>query len=214
MEEIGLVLPKINNEGQYVVQIKEEYVETGGHFQSQSFMLDVPQENGIYNLDINFKIDIGILNGYAHIDDTMNFDEIECLVGEDTVIGSITNTVNINDNIIKVSDSVLEYCSVGFYITLFDGINSVNMGMVLKKDLENKTIELENKSTLSLEVGSLVRMTVKLIPVMHLKGNTKIEFGYKKTGTNYLQSERILRVKYNNKNNTAKKFIFILEYLY
>lgn len=214
MEEKGLILPEINDDGQYVVQIKEEYIKTGGHFQAQSFSLDVLIDNGTYNLDIIFKHAIGILDAYAYIDEEMNNDEVECIIGENSIVGFITSAVNIDDDIINVSDTVLEYCDIGYYINLYDGENYVDLGKIIEKNLDNKTITLENKSTKNFNAESYVRMSIKLVPYMILKGNSKLTFAYKKTGTNYLPKNTNFRIKYTNKNNTAKKFIFILEYLY
>jgi len=214
MEEKGFLLPELNEEGQYVVQIKEEYIKTGGHFQAHSFCLDVPAENGVYNMDIKFPIGIGILDAYSYIDVEMGNDEVECVIGENTIVGTLTDDVGIGIDVISVSDTVLQYCDAGFYINLFNGETSEELGRIIEKDLINKTIKLENKTTMSFGNGSMVRFCVKLIPLMVLHSNAKLEFAYKKTGTNYLPANKVFTIKYKNLNNLAKKFVFILEYLY
>jgi hypothetical protein len=214
MEDKGLLMPEMNEFGEYIVQIKEETVKTGGHFQSQSFLLDVPEESDVYNLDISFKIGIGILDAYSYIEQNMDGDELECVIGENTIVGTLANNTIVGDDIIKVSDSIFEYCDIGYYINLFNGTDFEDLGRIIEKDSENKIIKLENKIVKNFVVGDYIRMSIKLIPYAYLKGNTKLSFAYKRTGTNFLPSNRILRLKYKNNNNIAKRFMFMVEYLY
>jgi hypothetical protein len=216
MEENGLILPEVNSEGQYVVQIKEEFVKTGGHFQAQSFQIEVPSLIGIYEEIITFPIGIGILNAYSYITEGMIGDELECIIGENTIVGVITNNVSIDDDIINVSPTVIEHCDVGYYINLFNGSEMEELGRIIEKDVENNTIKTEFKSSKIFNVATptYIRMCIKLIPSIKFCANFNLEIGYKKTGTNYLPKNTTFIIRYNNKNATSKVFSFILEYLY
>jgi hypothetical protein len=216
MEEKGLVLPEMNDEGQYIVQIKEEYIKTGGHFQSQSFELEIPAIIGIYDKVITFPIGVGILNSYAFILDSMIQDEVQCIAGENTVVGAIELPVNIDDSIIKISSNLIQYCDIGFYVNLYDGINSENLGRIISKDIENETITTEFKSTknFSVDTPTYLRLSIYLVNRIKFFNSFKLDLGYKKTGANYINAGKTFTIRYNNVNGQAKIFSMILEYLY
>jgi hypothetical protein len=216
MEQQGLVLPEMNEDGQYVVQIKEEYVKTGGHFQAQSFEIEIPATVGIYEKIITFPIGIGLLDAFSHITENMIGDSIECVVGENKIIGVITSQVNIGDNIIHVSPTVMQFCNIGFYMNLFDGVNNCNLGRIIEKNIEDSTIRVELQSTenFNIETPTYVRMSLKIIPIIKLFSAYTLEIGYKKTGTNYIPEGITFTVRYNNINGNAKTFSIVLEYLY
>ena len=216
MEEKGLILPSINESGQYVVQIKEENIETGGHYQAKSFDLIVPASTGWYSLDFSFPVPIGLMAARAKIIESMNGDEIQCLVAPDTVIGAITSDVSVDDTVINVSQSVIDNTSIGFFVDIYDGTNHDDLQRIVSIDSDNLQITVAQAATQSFlaSAPTYVRQTLKYVPNLTLVTGFNLCLGSVKIGSSYVPANTTMRLSYNNISGTAKTFSFIFEYLY
>jgi len=216
MEQKGLILPQINANGQYVVQVREENVETGGHYQAQSFELAIPAETGWQSLEFSYPIPIGLLAARAHVTDEMHGDVIECVVAPDTVIGAITADVSVDDTVISVQQSVIDNTEIGFFVTLDDTTNKNELKRIVSIDSENLQITVEDAATQAFAAATptYVKQGVYYVPVLTLVKGHNLDLGTAKIGSSYVPANTTMRLRYNNITGTAKTFSFIFEYLY
>jgi len=198
------------------VVIKEENIKTGGHYQGQGFEFNVPAVVDNYSFDISFPIPISILSAEWCNKSDYAGDGAEFQIAPNTITGNITQSVSIDDDVINVSTTVIENTAVGYWIDLFDGTKSFDCGRVLEIDTDNKTITVENPvdSEYLATSPTYVRQTVKMIPNLILSGSARTQLGESKIGGSYLPPNIVIRLIYKNLTGTAKKFSFILEYLY
>ena len=193
------------------VKIEEEDIATGGHYQAQSFEIDLAAAAGITNKDITFPMPISLLG--ASIADTAASagDSLEVHVAPDTIVGAITSGVEIDDTVINVSPTVTANFAVGFWVK----IDTEDLGRVIAIDAEAGTITVENAATATHTAGDYVKMTVKMCPHLDLAGiNAILVTGATTIGGSYISTGTVIRIAYNNVDGQAKNFKFTFEYLY
>lgn len=197
------------------VIVQEESTPTGGNFRSMCRSITInPNETKIENFI--FKYNISAL-AIEYISDNENVgDQIEMIIGPNTIIGAITNIVNINDNVINVSDTVIQYIQIGYKINLFNGINTEELGYVIEIDKDNKTITTENNSMqlFSHLTPTYVRMNVYVIEDYVIGKAGRWCVGGNKIGGSFIPKNTIIKLIYYNNSNINKNFTAQLEYLY
>ncbi len=198
------------------ILIKEENIRTGGHYQAQSYELDVPASTGWVTKDISWPIPVSILSAEWVNRSEYNHDEAEFQIAPDTIIGTISVDVSVGTTEITVSSTVIDNAEVGYYIILTDGANSDDCGRIISIDSDNSKITVETATTNSFASATptYVKQTVKMVPHMQLNANSRTQLGESKIGGSYIPANKILRLRYNNTDGVAKTFSFILEYLY
>lgn len=191
--------------------IREEKVKTGGHLQAKGFDCSIPANVGWNSFDFTFPIDINVLGAYFSDRSEIAGDKVEFQIAPDTIIGTITSDISINDSEISVSSSVLENIQVGFWAK----VDSEDFGMVTDIDHANSKLTIENQATTTHTSGSYFKFTLKSISYLKFtgKGNL-VNIGQYRIGGSYIAKNTTLRLKYYNSVATAKEFNFILEYLY
>ena len=201
------------------VVIEEESPDkhTGRHYQSQSFEIAADATNGWKETTISFPYAISLLSA-EWINKTENEgDEVEFLVGEDTIVGAITSDVSATDTVINVQKSVVNNVYVGAYIKLTEGGTTDNVGRILSIDKSAKQITIETATTNAFTAAgpTYVKMTVKIVPHLILVGNNvPMSIGESKIGASYIPANAVLKARYNNISAIEKTFSFVLEYLY
>ena len=137
------------------------------------------------------------------------------------------NTVNNNMPIEKgywihgfplyVSPTVIDNTMLGYYMNLFNGLKTNDMGRVVGINSELRAIYMENAPTdIFLASGpTYVRQTVKPIPKYELSGPWEHVIGSNKIGGSYIPTDVVITVTYqNNSVDTDKYFLGNIEYLY
>lgn len=195
------------------VSIQEENIKTGGHYQSQSFEIDCDQSQGTFkNLDITFPIPISLLS--AEFTDRAEYrgDECECLIAPDTIIGTLTVAASTSDTVLDVAQSVIDNIQIGYWCT----INTFDAGRVTAIDKVNKQITVETGMDQGYAIGTLVKMTVKMLPHLEFNGaDVHRVLGESKIGGSYVTAGTVIRFRYKrNDADTTKRFSFVFEYLY
>jgi hypothetical protein len=196
------------------VKIKEEtHGETQGHFQSRTMHLYTDGSALVQNCDISFPYPISLFSAEWLVAEDHVGDSAEFHLGPDTIIGYLTQTLNSGDSSIYVSDTVMENIKLGFYIGIED---SSLFGRVISKDTENKCIEIEYPKAEIFNAGSLVKMTVKIVPEWKFIAPGFCSVGESKIGASFIPSNTILRMVYHNENGLTHKKLFgiSIDYLY
>lgn len=216
-EELGKALPKLEADGAAVVAIKEENTETGRHYGSKSFEIDVPASTGIYTADHSVPHPISILAAGCKFTDAMDGDYAEFHAAPDAVIGAITQDVAVDDEWIFVQQSVIDNSYLGLYIELYkDGTTNQKMGRIVEVDEDNLKIKIETIATQTFAAAdpTYVRMTRKIIDKTYLVGSANPTWGEEKLGGTYMPANITLRIVYNNISGTAKTLSVRVKYLY
>lgn len=198
-----------------VVKIQEETVPTGGNFKCRSESIDIlPNETKI--VDRTFPFNISALAIEFNSDADNQGDNLELIVGPNTIIGAITSPVNIGDNVINVNSTVVENLNVGFKINLFNGSITENLGFVIAIDKDNLTITTQNTSTQSFShlTPTYIRMSVYVIEDYVIGKSGRWEIGGNKIGGSFVPANVIIRIVYYNNSGVSKNFTAQLEYLY
>lgn len=192
------------------VHIQEENIATGGHYQAQGYKVDVTQD-GDNELILSFPMNTGLLAAkWANLSKYKD-DEIEFLVGEDTVIGTLTANHLSGDTILNVSQTVIDNTSVGYYLK----INSQDVGRVLSIDSGALQVTVETALTANENSGTAAKQTIKLLPMSPLTEGGKIDLGESKVGASFVPANTQIKAVYHrHSQGQADDFVFYLEYLY
>lgn len=198
------------------IEIKEEATLTGGHYQAQGYVMVIPATSGWQSLDISFPHPVSLMAAEWNNDSGFATDEVELQVAPDTTTGAITQAVAVNDTVINVASTVTANAQIGYFVKLDDGTNSDDLGCITAIDATAGTITVSTAAANAFAVAtpSLIKQTIKMVPAMELDGYGRVVLGEAKIGGSYLPANTTLRARYNNVTATAKRFRFVMEYLY
>jgi hypothetical protein len=130
--------------------------------------------------------------------------------------GYITGNVVAGNNIIHVSDSVIQNAEIGIYLILSDGDNKERLGYIHNIDRINGTVETELSPEFNHNYQSPTYVSMELTVLKDIRLTSgQINIGFNKIGGSYVKENTIIRIKYNNRGNITKNFYgCIIEYLY
>jgi len=138
------------------VKNKTELIETGGKFRHEDFPLTIGDTPGTYELAINFPWDVNIIRGISLDLPELAGEKVNMFIGKNDIVGYLTASSVIGDNIFNVSHTVVDNLDQGD--TLF--IDGENLGEILDVIDDNVnsiyTIKTTNTATLAHTVGVLV----------------------------------------------------------
>lgn len=118
---------------------------------------------------------------------------------------------------LTVTTTVTENTAVGFSLNLFDGVNTDDMGRVIKVDTTNSKVYMENNptNTFSPLSPTYVRQCVHMIKDFEIGEAFEHVIGESKIGASYVPTDVVITLEYTNKSTTYdKEFIGEVEYLY
>ena len=196
------------------IVIQEESTPTGGNFKAVNYKLLCP--TGLSSHDYTFPHPISALSITLPTVSDNQDDNLEVCVGPNTIIGSITSNVSVSDTVLTVSQTVIDNVQLGFYIDLYNGTNTENMGRITAIDTNALTITMEIATTQAFlaSTPTYVRVTVNVIDEFTIGPPSRLEIGKDKIGGSYVPTGTIIRVKYINNGGSSKNFYCMIEYLY
>lgn len=208
-------ITKITTVSSDMVEIKEETTNTGGNFGIEGIIINASGDS-VTNVDKSWPIPISIFSLTFTTETDHTGDIIDIYVSPDTITGAIVSDVSVNDTVISVSQTVIDNIFIGYYIKLYDTVNTDDLGMVTNIDKSNNTITVQNASTndYSLSSPTYVLQTIRMVRDLELGPPWKISFGRDKIGGSYLPSGTVIRLAYKNNTSAAKKLNTKLEFLY
>jgi hypothetical protein len=194
------------------VNVIEEIVPTGGNYKAMGYkFVNVAGEN-IHEYSYPYKITglrISFCSSEQNRDDTM-----ELSIAPNSTIGTITAGVSISDTVLTVSSDVLDEIMVGYYVNLMDNTNNDNLGVVVAVNKINSTITVKNGAVHAFSIGSLIKMTVKMVENYTFGYEGRMTLGDCKIGGSHLRKNCKVIVKYVNNKQTTVNFYPIIEFLY
>jgi hypothetical protein len=197
------------------VQIQEELVSTQGIYRYQGYKYTIPAGTvgDITVLNLEWDYPITLLNGHFDASLDQVGDVIDGWVVPNTPIGYTTAAVNIGDTLINVSSTVLQYIYIGYTVKITDGVNTVELGECIAKDIVNNTITVQTASSIAFSPGAYVQIIVKVVDQNYVATNDRYEFAKKKVGGKTLNDCKF-QINYKNNTGLAKDFSFGLEFMY
>lgn len=199
--------------------IQEENIPTGGHYQAKGFEIVVPASDpvgDITDLEFSFPYPISLLSCEYATTENMDGDRMCLSIAPDTTVGSLSSNADIDDTVISVSESMMQYMESGYCLKLSDGTNENDLGAIVGIDRVNNTVTVENSLTNNFlaSTPTYVKRSVKMVPCIYIQGNSRVQLGESKIGGSYIPANTTFKVQYENNEGSAKKFRFIFEYLY
>lgn len=189
-----------------------------GYYQAMTICMDIP--NGtpgyVYTQDVTWPGEILLWTNTLYVDLDAENDIINLISGPNTTIGIVTAGVNIGVTTITVSSTVIANVTRGLNITLFDGVNTDELGKITAIDKVNSIITFATPTTHAFAIGSLVRLNIHTIdnfiickPMISSYG---ITYGHKGIKGKTVPPGVIIRVNYTNVSGLAKKIAWKVEY--
>jgi len=217
----GLILSHNNDDDASIIQeveIMEENIKTGGHYQAQGVKIEIPQGSGIItNKDVSFPHPVSIMAAEWNNKPEIDGDEISFVVGPDTIVGSLTATAASGQETFNVSSTVTDNVEIGYFLKLYNGINGQHeWGRIITIDKEANTVQIQYPPTQDFlaSTPTYVQMEVHLLSSCYLSGEGRVQLGEAKIGGSYLPANTIIRTKYKNNGGQKKNLVFMIEYLY
>jgi hypothetical protein len=200
-----------------LIQIKEEFIPTQGFFQSVGSRETIDGNvNTVSAMTHSFPYSTTLLDGWFYSTAENVGDDVSVEVAGIT-IGATGAPVAVNDKEITVTSTVIDNTSIGFHLTLTDGVNSSDMGRVLGIDSANSIVTMETGSEhiFSPLSPTYVQQTVRLIDSLPINTpNVRYAFAEKKMGGKNLPPNVPVTISYHNKTGGEKEFAYNMEIIY
>lgn len=197
------------------VKIKEEEYAgmTQGHFQARTLMVEI-EGDGTYSTELDFPYPISLFSSEWLVSDHNVGDGAEFQLAPNTTIGYITAPVEEGDLVIQVSSTVVENIKLGYWVRLND--HEETIGQVTKVNKEDLTIEVESGVNVAHTVGTLVKMTIKIVPVWDFTAAGFCSVGENKIGASFIPEGSVLKLVYHARNGNTEKRLFgiSIDYMY
>lgn len=212
----------LQTSGDTIVTIKEEATPTGGYFACKTVDIDIPSgtTGSITITDSSFPIPISMLNISFSTNGVHTGDGLEVHVAPNTIIGSLTANLDSGTTGgvtgFDVSQTVVDNLKIGFWVDVYNGVTSHDLGRCTMVDKNNKRITTEKSAPIDYLASSptYIRQTVKMMHDYTFGEPGTFTVGAYKIGGSYVPTGKIGRVKYINNSGNAKEFRFQIEYLY
>jgi len=197
-----------------VVTIREEAKDskTGGHFQADDFVIDVPAGQSDPPVkNISWPFPVSILAAKFSAPGFCLEDELEVQVAPGTVIGALTNPETAGAVTLRASSTVTANIAVGYWVD----VGGQDCGRCLEISVTAGTIKVETALAADKSAGTLVKMTVKMMPRKIISADLPMVVGDSKIGGSYMPANTVIRVIYKNiKHSGPRRFPFSIELLY
>lgn len=205
-----------HNLTQRVMIEEEESIRTQGYFRSKGFKMNIDGNVGsVTSFDISWPYDTTILEGWfvphsQNVNDCVSAD-----IAPNTITGSIIAPLVTGNNIIEVSETVVENAALGFNLQVTDGVNVDNLGEIIDISNNHLTMEKASTNTYSPSAPTYVRQTIKLIDNLSITHDGgRVGFAQKKQRGKGLPKNHPLRINYENVSGSDKTFALNIEYMY
>lgn len=198
------------------VNIIQEDIATGHNYlwDTKNF---VALANQTTSYTFSYPFNVSVLEAQFISAEENTDDSWSWIIAPNTTIGALTANVEIDDTVINVSPTVTSNIKIGFWVNLFDGVNTEELGRVLEIDGSAGTITVENAST---QAFSAISPTYVRINIYFMKdavfGHPWLTvYGEGKIKSSYVPANTLVEVKYtNNSPTTDKKIVCMIEILY
>jgi len=199
-----------------IVNINQEDTTTGQHFlwDTQTFTALANQTTSYsfsYPMNVSV-IEAQYVSALENVGDSWSW-----IIAPNTIVGAITWQVDVGNTIINVTSTVTDNIKVGYYVNLFDGVNTEDLGRVLSVDPVLGSITVETPSTQSFSAASptYVRMNIYFMKDAVFGHPWLTVFGEGKIKSSFVPANTVVQVNYtNNDVATDKEITVYIELMY
>lgn len=204
------IIDNVSSNASNIVQYNNDI---NGNFRTESKILFIPANQIITQL-YKWPYNISIMTiGWTSAEENRG-DIVNVYIAPNTVIGGITQHINIGDTIIHVSPTVVKYLNVGFCVKITNGTSVLDLGECILIDPVTYIIHCTNSANISMNAGSYVQMTIHNIKNIYLHNPEQFKIGEKHVNSQSLPSNTTVQLSYQNNSNVDKHFMFYYEFLY
>jgi hypothetical protein len=202
------------------ISIKEEVIPTGGNYQATTVAFSgmTGPTGTVYIEDKSWPHPINAMNISIETTANNSGDMIDVVVAPDTIIGALTNFAATGATGLSVSQTVVDYTMIGYYLELVEGAKIHDCGRVISIDTTNNIIvpEFPPTSTFSPLSTTYVRQSVYTVKGFKCCTPQKFDIGIAKIGGSYVPANTVVRGMYtlNHPTSEPKQFTSMIEYLY
>ena len=196
---------------------------TGGHYAATTIVLDIPAATIAGEVTTTtkcFHYPIGLMAVHFTSTTDMEGDVLNADMALDTIVGIITEDVDIGatcvDIGISVSSTVIDHMEVGYHVRLFDGVNQDDVDKCYSIDTENQIIKVNKETTHAFSAASptYVQMTIEMLQDFVIGPAQTYQLGLNSSGSSYVPADTIGSFRYENWEMSAKRLYLFLEYFY
>ena len=186
-----------------------------GYYQTRADVLNIPA-NSSDSFEMVWPYPIRILS--SKFKAANDGDEIYGTIGQNTVIGALTNNVAIGDKVFNVSDTVIENIHHGFTLNLLDASTGINEDfLVVSVDSSANTITVDTPAEHAYPATgpTYCRMTVAFgFTKIPLKGDEMCICGQDALGGSLLKENVPFKIEYWNNSDSDITIYFEVSYWY
>jgi len=184
-------------------------------FAAQSLIIDVSSGESQVAKSFSWPYVVALKSATIYVTNDMIGDEISVHEAPNTLIGYLTQPLNVGDTSMYASETVIQNIRRAYYVGLYQpGDEGIEISQVLDIDIKNNALSLTTPSDVSADAYSYVAMCGKMIPDLLFTTTDKIEIGKTIPTANRLPANIPMRVYYKNNSGKAKKVSIFVEYLY
>ena len=199
-----------------LVTLKEEQVQTGGHFKVDNVVLNIesgsPESTEI--LDVSWPLNISVLNLHVSVKSENIGDYLTMITSPETLAGVVSGVIGSPPNRVPASQTVIDNAVIGYNLILDNGVDKEDLGRILTIDTENGEIYTEHTPMNDFAPGTFIRMHRVGISELFLdRVDTKI-LGQNKVGATYLPAGTVVRLIYKNMDGMEKNLSIIVEHMF
>lgn len=179
--------------------VKEDKIEVSRNTTVYSIsILDIaPGETK--SVTYTFPIPVSLYSFIITPDATNKGDIYSIIAAENTTLGLIVADLAINDTSLIAPTAFLLYATVGYHVSITDGTNTQDLGLVLTKDMETGVITFQNPiQYIFLASNTLIRMTIKVLNQIRIGGAGVYKFFDDVIGGAPIPAATIAKFTYTN----------------
>lgn len=202
----------------YIVsKIREETVDTGENFMSEGIeVMGATGPNVTTTIMLTWPINFCLLGFSTQTDEVHRGSMIEAAIAPNAIIGVLIADCASGATGIYVSDTVIDHLMVGYFLDLFTGVSSENLGRVVSIDKTTGYVvtEFQPSQDYTAYPPTYVRMTIYFLQNYRFAAPGFYSIGDRRIGGSYLPAETPVRIVITNASSQALSWLAKLEYYY
>lgn len=199
------------------VSINEMGTITGQRYQVRNVKVVAPP-NQLTTVDTSLPFDINLIAVRNIWTADMGGDLMSWLLAPNTVVGGITQNVNIGDTVINVSPTVIANIDTSWRFRIISASNSAvfeDIGNVVSINTSASTVTLSTAATQAHTAGDEVAVTGIYCDAIELPTSAYVlDMGLEIPRVAYLPAGRVVRCEYTNNGATTKTFYAYYSFYY
>ena len=180
-------------------EIKEENTPTNGKFQARALSLYAAAGTTSTG-DFTWPFPVSILDFWWNTDPEDRGDQVSVCVAPDTITGALTASAGIGDTVLSVQLTVVQNTYPGDTIKLYDGVQLLDAGRVIARNVLTQQLTLETPLTLAFSAASptYVQSTTHIVTVSEIGRAAEVAIGRGKIGASHVPKNTIVRATWTN----------------